>query len=192
MDRAKLDGIALEFEVHGQGEPVMLIHPGIFADWFTPLLQQKVLTNHYQLVHYHRVGSRGSSHVEGPVTLAQHARHVRRLMEHLGIDRAFVVGHSSSGNVALQLALDSGEAVHAMAILEPALMSVPSAPTSRQFVGTALQHYRDGDVAGAIDIFLRGTCGPDYRAVLDQALPGAFDQYVSDANTFFEQEFPAL
>jgi pimeloyl-ACP methyl ester carboxylesterase len=82
--------------------------------------------------------------------------------------------------------------VHSLAILEPALYSVPSAKTSRQFVETAVQLYRTGDKAGAVDTFLRGVCGPGYRAVLDQALPGAFDQHVADADTFFGQEMPAL
>jgi pimeloyl-ACP methyl ester carboxylesterase len=141
---------------------------------------------------YHRVGCAGSSHIAGPVSLAQHAAHCRSLMRHLGIERAHVVGHSSSGNVALQLALDAPDAVHSLAILEPALYSVPSAQTSRGFVGTAVQLYRTGDKAGAIDAFLRGVCGPGYRAVLDQALPGAFDQHVADADTFFGQELPAL
>jgi pimeloyl-ACP methyl ester carboxylesterase len=113
-------------------------------------------------------------------------------MRHLGIERAHVVGHSSSGNIALQLALDAPDAVHSLALLEPALMSVPSAQTSRAFVGTAIQLYRAGDKAGAVDTFLQGTCGPGYRAVLDQALPGAFDQHVADADTFFGQELPAL
>ena len=39
---------------------------------------------------------------------------------------------------------------------------------------------------------LQGACGPGYRAVLDQALPGAFAQHVADADTFFGQEQPAL
>ena len=192
MDRAVFDGVELEYEVHGEGEPVMLIHPGIFADWFTPLLQEPALTSRYRLVHYHRVGCAGSSRVAGPVSLAQQAAHGRFLMQHLGIARAHVVGHSSSGNIALQLALDAPDVVQSLAVLEPALMSVPSATRSRAFVGTAVQLYRTGDKAGAVDTFLRGTCGPNYRAVLDRVLPGAFDQHVTDADTFFEQELPAL
>jgi 3-oxoadipate enol-lactonase len=113
-------------------------------------------------------------------------------MHYLGIERAHIVGQSSSGNIALQLALDAPEAVHSLAILEPALYSVPSAQTSRAFVGAAIQLYRGGDKAGAIDTFLQGVCGPDYRPVLDRALPGAFDQHVADAETFFSQELPAL
>ena len=38
MDRAALEGVELEYEVQGAGEPVVLIHPGHFADWFTPVV----------------------------------------------------------------------------------------------------------------------------------------------------------
>jgi pimeloyl-ACP methyl ester carboxylesterase len=192
MNRAALDDVELEYELHGDAEPVMLIHPGIFADWFTRLLREPALISRYRLVHYHRAGCAGSSRVAGPVSLARHAAYGRLLMQHLGIARAHVIGHSSSGNIALQLALDAPEVVQSLAILEPALMSVPSATTSRAFVGTAVQLHRAGDEPGAVDAFLRGTCGPDYRAVLNRVLPGGFDQNVADADTFFEQEFPAL
>jgi pimeloyl-ACP methyl ester carboxylesterase len=192
MDRAALEDIELEYESQGSGEPVVLIHPGHFADWFTPLLNQPALTDNYCVVRYHRAGCAGSSHIEGPVSLAQQAAHCRSLMRHLGIEQAHIVGHSSSANIALQLALDAPEAVHSLAALEPALMTVPSAQTSRAFVATAFQHYNAGDHAGAVDIFLQGVCGSDYRVVLDQELPGSFDQYVADAGTFFGQELPAL
>lgn len=192
QDRAALEGVELAYEVRGAGEPVVLIHPGHFADWFTPLLDEPTLTNHYRVLSYHRAGCARSGHIAGPVSLAQQADHCRSLMRQLGIKRAHVVGHSSSANIALQLALDAPDAVHSLALLEPALMSVPSAQTSRAFVGTAVQLYRAGDKAGAVETFLRGVCWPGYRAVLDRALPDAFDQYVADADTFFDQELPAL
>lgn len=49
-----------------------------------------------------------------------------------------------------------------------------------------------GDKAAAVDTFLQGTCGAGYRALLDQVLPGAFEQAVADADTFFGQELPAV
>ena len=192
IDRATLQGVELEYEVQGVGEPVVLIHPGHFAEWFAPVLDEPALTNYYRVLTYHRAGCAGSSPLAGPVSFAQQAAHCRSLMRHLGIERGHIVGHSSSGNIALQLALDAPDAVHSLALLEPALMSVPSVQTSRAFLGNAVQLYRAGDKAGAIDTFLRGVCGPSYRAVLDHALPGAFDQHVADADTFFGQELPAL
>ena len=71
MDRAALPDIELEYAVRGDGEPVLLIHPGIFADWLTPLFAEPVLASHYRFVHYHRVGCAGSSHVAGPVSLSR-------------------------------------------------------------------------------------------------------------------------
>jgi pimeloyl-ACP methyl ester carboxylesterase len=192
MKRAALRDVELEYEVHGRGEPVVLVHPGTYADWMTPLLHEPSLVTRYRLIHYHRAGCAGSSHVKGPASLGQHAAHCRWLIEHLGLERAHLVGQSSSGNLILQLALDAPEVVHSLAILEPALYSVPSAQTSRAFVRSAVERYRAGDAAAAIDIFLQGVCGPGYRATLDRVLPGAFEQHVADAATFFEQELPAL
>lgn len=192
MDRATIEGIELEYETHGTGEPVVFIHPGHFADWFTPLLREPSLADHFYLIHYHRPGCAGSGQIAGQVSLAQHAAHCRSLMHHLGIERAHIVGHSSSAIVALQLAIDSPHVVQSLALLEPALMNVPSAQTSRAFVATAVQRYHAGDRAAAVDTFLQGVCGPDNRVVLDRQLPGGFDQYVTDAGTFFNQELPAL
>jgi pimeloyl-ACP methyl ester carboxylesterase len=192
MNRATVEGIELEYETRGSGEPVVLIHPGHFADWFAPLLDEPALADGYHLIRYHRVGCAGSGHLAGPVTLAQQAAHCTSLMRYLEIERAHVVGHSSSGNIALQMALDFPDAVQSLSLLEPALLTVPSAHTSRAFVASALQHYHGGDSALAVDTFLQGVCGPGYRAVLDRVLPGGFDQYVADAGTFFGQELPAL
>jgi pimeloyl-ACP methyl ester carboxylesterase len=192
MNRAVLEGIELEYEVRGDGEPVVLVHAGVFADWFKPLLEEPVLASRYRLVRYHRVGYAGSSRVAGPVSIAQQAAHLHSLMRYLGIERAHFVGHSSSGNIALQLALDDSTMVQSLAVLEPALMMVPSAQTSRAFVGTALHLYQSGDKAGAVDTFLQGVCGPGYRTLLDRVLPGAFDNTVADADTFFGQELPAI
>jgi pimeloyl-ACP methyl ester carboxylesterase len=192
MHRAVLEGFELEYEIRGSGQPVVLIHPGHFADWFAPLSNERTLTDRYRVLRYHRAGCAGSSRVDAPISLSDHAAHCRSLMRHLGIDRAHIVGQSSGGNVALQFALEAPDTIQSLAILEPALLSVPSARTARAFVGTAVQLFRAGDRTAAIDTFLRGVCGPDYRAVLDQALPGAFDQHVADADTFFIQELPAL
>jgi pimeloyl-ACP methyl ester carboxylesterase len=169
---------------------VVLVHPGIFSDWFTLLTH--ALAGRFLVVSYHRAGCAGSSHVPGPVSIAQEAHHCRSLMRHIGIDRAHLVGHSNSGNLVLQLALDAPEVVHSLVVAEPALMTVPSAHTARTFVGAAMQQHVAGEKAAAIDTFLQGTCGPDYRAVIDLALPGSMGRYEADADTFFEQQLPAL
>ena len=45
MDWATLEGVELEYEVRGTGEPVVLVHAGVCADWFKPLLDEPALAD---------------------------------------------------------------------------------------------------------------------------------------------------
>ena len=133
-----------------------------------------------------------AKHARGLVCLAMS----RERMRQLGIPRAHVVGHSSGGNIALQLALESPEMVQSIVLMEPAL-PVPGLGRERMLstraaIAPVLEAYRAGDKARAVDGFMRLVAGPDYRATLDRALPGAFAQAVIDADTFFAQELPAV
>jgi pimeloyl-ACP methyl ester carboxylesterase len=193
-ERTVLDGVTLEYEVRGRGEPVVLVHGGGFADLFAPLLPEPALADRYQVLTYHRVGYAGSSRPTGPVSIADQAAHCWALMQHVGIDRAHLVGHSSGGTIAVQVALDRPGAVHTLALLEPVLRQVPGVPPAPPpYVVDALQRYGAGDTAGAIEAFFRGLCGPAYRAAVERALPaGAIAQAVADADTFFGRELPSL
>jgi pimeloyl-ACP methyl ester carboxylesterase len=196
MSRASLDGIELEYEVRGAGEPVVLVHAGVFARWYQPLLDEPALTSRYRVLTYHRIGYAGSSRLSGPVSIAQQAAHLSALMRHLGMQRAHVVGHSSGGNIALQLALDAPEMVGSLAVLEAALPLEAGGSerllSTRAFMAPVVERYRAGDKAGAVDGFMRGVTGPDYRTALDRVLPAAFGEAVASADTFFGQELPAV
>jgi hypothetical protein len=63
FSRAVVDGVELEYQVLGAGEPVVLVHAGVFADWFKPLLEEPALTGRCRVVSYHRVGYAGSGRV---------------------------------------------------------------------------------------------------------------------------------
>ena len=195
LNRITVNGTELEYELRGTGEPVVLIHWGVGTVWAGPLLDQPALAGRYQLLSYHRAGFAGSGPLAGPPTMAAHAAHCQLLMRELGIGSAHIVGHSSSVPVALQLALDAPEAVQTLTLMEAAR---PAPPTETQLrfgmdvAQPAAQRYRAGDKAGAVDIFFQGVLGPSYRPALDRGLPGAFEQAVADADTFFTQEMPAI
>jgi pimeloyl-ACP methyl ester carboxylesterase len=192
MELAVLDGIQLEYEICGVGEPVILMHAGVFAEWFKPLMDEPALTSRYRMVRYHRVGYSGSSHLHGLVSIAEHAKHLRSLMQYLGIQRAHIVGHSSSGNIALQFALDYPDAVQSIALLEPALRVTKDSEQRVAAMAVVMERYRDGNKTSAVDAFLQLTTGPNYRATLDKKLPNAFEHAVADADSFLGQELPAL
>ena len=147
MERAAVDGLELEYELRGSGEPVVLIHWGVSAIWAEPLLDEPSLRDRYRLLSYHRAGFGGSGSIAGSVTMADHARHCRLLMRELEIERAHVVGHSSSVAVALQLALDAPDAVHTVVSMDAARPSPPTelqAAFRREFVEPAVERYRAG------------------------------------------------
>ena len=162
MDRAVLDGAELEYQVHGSGEPVVLIHPGMYADWFTPLLGQRVLTSRYRLVHYHRVGCAGSSRVACPLSLSQHAAHCRSLMRSPRDRAGATCRPVLSGNMALQMALDATDVSAFPAILEPAIYSGAQCPELKSFVGAAVQLYRAATGLGRLIRSCAGVCGSGY------------------------------
>ena len=189
MDRCRAGDVEIAYRVVGQGEPVLLIHPSLGADWFIPLERVAALTDRYQLISFHRAGYGGSSSPSGPVGFADYARHGEALLRHLGIGAAHVVGHSNGGPVALQLAVQAPTTVASLALLEPTL-AVPSIGRS-DGVRLSFQRYADGDKAGAVDAFLAAVAGVDCRAVLSRELPGGWEQAVADADTFFAVEAPA-
>ena len=187
MEQAAIDGIEVEYELRGSGEPVVVIHWGVSARWAEPLLAEPILAERYRVLRYHRVGFGGSSRVEGPIGMADHAEHCRLLLQQLGIERAHVVGHSSSALIALQLALDAPDAVQSLALMDaarPAPASEAQAAFVREVAAAAIGRYRAGDVAGAVDIWARGVFGAGYRAPLDRGLPGLQDaEAVGDGPT---------
>jgi pimeloyl-ACP methyl ester carboxylesterase len=191
MERAVLDGVTLEYEVSGAGEPIVFIHGALIADIFRPLVAEPSLAHAYRLITYHRRGYAGSSHTPGPTTIATQATDCLALLRHVGVERAHVLGHSYGGCIALQLALEAPEMVHSLALLEPALMVGASAQAYRESLARGERRYHEAGAAIVVDEFLQARW-PGYQAHLDQVLPGAYAQAVADAGTSFEVELTAL
>ena len=125
----------LSTRLAGEGEPVVLIHGTFIAEAYAPLCLEPALTERYQLVRYHRRGYAGSSTVGQSFSITDQAADCAELMRGLGIERAHIVGHSSGGAIALQLALDAPEMVQSLVLLEPGLLDVPSGPLLMQKLG---------------------------------------------------------
>jgi 3-oxoadipate enol-lactonase len=194
MERAKVNGVELEYAVAGQGEPVLFISP-VVADGFLPLVSERALVSRYQLITYHKRGWAGSTHTRAPVSVADHAADAAGLLDHLGVGRAHIAGHSSGAAVALQLALDHPGVVHTLALLELSLLSLPGAAGFLEKAKPAFAAYTAGQHETALAVFMSAVSGLEWnacKAVLDEHVPGAVRQGVTDADTFFGIELPAL
>jgi pimeloyl-ACP methyl ester carboxylesterase len=191
VQRATVGGITLEFETRGAGEPVILIHGSMIADSYLPIMSEPALAR-FRLVRYRRRGFGASTHSAPPVSIADQAADCAGLMRQLGIERAHVVGHSYGGVIALELARGFPQAVHSMALLEPALMNqVPGGVRFMESFAPVIVRYQGGDKIGALEGFMGAVAGPKWRSALD-ALSGAFAMALKDEDNFFQVEVPAM
>src|SRR5258708_18217158 len=119
------------------------------ADGFWRWVEERVRGGPRLIRYRQRRMTAGTPNPE-PVSFAQHAADAAALLGHLGIRRAHVAGHSTGAAIALQLAVDRPEIVQTLALLEPPLMSVPSAGAFFEKAGPALAAYGSGDPEAAI------------------------------------------
>jgi pimeloyl-ACP methyl ester carboxylesterase len=193
MQLAEINSVALEIGDKGSGEPVVFIH-GAMGDECFAVLAEPTLADQYRLIHYHRRSWGNSQRLEAPISIEQQAADCRAVMQHLGVERAHLVGLSYGAVILLQMALDYPDAVHTLALLEPALPSVLfNSPEFGAAVTKAATLYQADDKAGAAEAFGQEVCGADYRAVFDQTLPpGYFERWAADMDAFFPFDAPAL
>jgi pimeloyl-ACP methyl ester carboxylesterase len=195
MDKARLNSIELEYETTGSGDPVLLIGTGPIADSFLPLFADKTLADKHRLIRYRQRRISTDTRDPAPVDFAQHAADAAALLDRLGVRRTHLAGHSTGAAIALQLAVDRPELVRTLALLEPPLLSVPSAKAFFEKAGPALAAYGAGDREGAVASFLGMVSGLGWdscRKLMDKRIPGSVAQAVNDADNFFGSYLPAL
>ncbi len=94
----------IHYEVEGAGPPVLLI-PGLggHARSMAPLRER--LSNAFTVISHDHRGTGRSIHSNGPYSVAGMADDAFGLLDAVGIERASIVGHSTGGAIALQMAL---------------------------------------------------------------------------------------
>ena len=183
---------ALEVEVRGAGEPVLLIQTALVADELVPLADQLLLGGDVQVIGYHRRGYGRSTPARGPGSITTDAFDCHQLLAALGIDRAHVVGVSYGAAVALQLAASVPDCVHSLCVIEPPPVDVPSAAEFLAANAELQDDHRRYGPAIALERFMVRLEGHRWRHDLEQHLPGAVAQVERDAATFFIADSPAL
>ena len=193
MKNANINGTRIAYEECGEGEPALLIHCSFVARAFDLMMREPSLHG-YRLIAYHRRGY-GESDPTTPLSLEEQARDALTLLDHLGVERAHIVGHSHGGVIALQLALAAPQRAQTLTLIEPTLSFFTSPALLNVFGGILGQVYEKfgaGDVAGAAETFLTGAFGPGFREITDRNLPGSWAQIVKDCPTALGVDAPSL
>lgn len=122
---AQLSYGAMTYIDEGEGEVILSVH-GIFGGYDQAYDSVKNRKDKNRLLAPSRFGYLGSD-VRGEGTPKEQAAAFEELLDHLDIDRAFVLGTSAGGTPAIRFALDYPERVKGL-ILYCSAMPVPEKP----------------------------------------------------------------
>jgi pimeloyl-ACP methyl ester carboxylesterase len=183
----KANGV--EYEEHGQGDAVLLIHGAFISDALSLVAREPALAEHNRVIWYRRRGYGGSETGSVPFSITEQAKDAQELLAHLGVKRAHVVGHSGGGVIATELALQSPELVRSLVVLEPAIFPPALAEAFPQMLAPAMDEYRSGNVGAAVDLFMNLVAPePDWRTEVAKVLPTGPEQADTDAPVTFDVE----
>ena len=115
MPKADLGELQIYYEVHGEGPPVLLVPGlgGVGSYWNPNILAFSA--KHRVVIHDHR-GTGQSSHSKIKYSVDQMTDDLVRLMDHLKIERAHLVGHSTGGAIGQTLAVTRPERLASLVI----------------------------------------------------------------------------
>ncbi len=113
---APVNGLKLYYEIHGSGEPLILLHGGVVGiTMFGPNVA--ALAEKRKVIAVELQGHGHTADIDRPLSFEAMADDIAALMKYLGIDRADVLGYSLGGGVALQMAIRHPEAVRKLVVV---------------------------------------------------------------------------
>src|SRR5215211_2713446 len=108
---APVNGLKMYYEIHGSGEPVVLLHGAFMAisgdwnDWISELSKtRKVIAVEMQ-------GHGRTADIKRDITYENLSDDVAGLLDYLKVPRADIIGYSLGGGVAIQCAIRHSEKV---------------------------------------------------------------------------------
>lgn len=136
---APVNGLRLYYEIHGSGEPLILLHGGLGAgDMFAPMMP--VLSQHRQVITVDLQAHGRTADIDRPITFEVMADDIAGLAKYLGITTADVMGYSLGGGVALRTAVQHPELVKKLVLVSVAFRRdgwYPEIVTAMSQVGAA-------------------------------------------------------
>jgi pimeloyl-ACP methyl ester carboxylesterase len=120
--RAAIHGVDYYYEIHGRGEPLLLLHGGLGTlDMFGPVLPALAATRQVIAVDLHGHGRTPLG--DRAIWMPDIADDLAVLLEQLGHDQVDAIGYSFGGGIAFRLAVQHPERVRRLVVV--------SAPVAR-------------------------------------------------------------
>lgn len=111
--RIKLEDITLYFNAQGTGEPLILLHGGFGCSdvWVN---QVPIFSQQYRVITPDSRAHGRTTDSDAPLSYHLMAEDILRLMDHLEIKSAYIVGWSDGGIIGIDLAIHHPERVRAL------------------------------------------------------------------------------
>jgi pimeloyl-ACP methyl ester carboxylesterase len=193
MPETEANGVRLYYEIHGGGDPVVLVH-GSWVDATRWRFVVPGLAESFRVLVYDRRGHSRSERPDAPGSVDEDGDDLAALLETLDFAPAHVVTSSYGGNIALRLATRRPEIFRTLCCHEPPLWSLLEGDPERQEI---LQHgarsidavgrrIADGDHEGAARQFVEEVAfglgawenelPPEMRAIFVHNAPTFLDE----------------
>lgn len=192
MPIARVNGVALHYELSGSGEPIVLVH-GSWDDASSWRRVGPALSRSHRVLVYDRRGHTRSERPEGPGSLGEDAADLAALLVILDLAPAHVAANSLGGTIALRLAGEQPALFRSLTVHEPPLFALLErdpealALTKRARAGMAavVERLEAGDNEAGARLFVDDlTFGPGSWAGMSAGLRGMF---VANAPTFLDE-----
>src|SRR5215471_9363197 len=116
---ASVNGLNLYYEIHGSGEPLVLLPGGFMTvEAMGEIVPQLAATR--RVIGVELQGHGHTADIERPLRFESMADDIAALIRHLGLERADIFGYSLGGAVGLQTAIRHPEMVRKLALASTA------------------------------------------------------------------------
>jgi pimeloyl-ACP methyl ester carboxylesterase len=143
---APVNGLQMYYEIHGSGQPLLLLHGGFLTiELWEPLLT--MLAEGRQVIAVELQAHGRTADIDRPLRYEQLADDAAALLQQIAIDQTDVFGYSLGGGVALQLAIRHPQLVRTLVAASaafkhdgwyPEILGAMAAMTGDVMVGTPL------------------------------------------------------
>ncbi len=132
MPRTDVGGLSLYYEVHGEGDPMVLI-PGLGADARLLAPMTRALSGSHRVLVLDPRDAGRSDAARTDYGLEDVAADTAALMAHVGMQHATVLGYSMGGRVAISLALQRPDLVGRLVLVATSARHEPARVGSRRW-----------------------------------------------------------